>query len=295
MTCFSPVKGYRSRDLNSKGNRSIVFSHKAGYIDLPLQVPCGRCTGCLLDRAKNWAVRCVHEASLYKSNCFLTLTYAPEKMPLNGSLRPRDFVLFMKRLRKKFGKVRYFQCGEYGEYLKRPHHHCIIFGWEPTDKSLWSVRGEVKLYRSPSIEELWGHGYITVGNVTYESAAYIARYVLKKNFGTDAENHYQGKVKEYITMSRFPGIGKKWLEKFSSDVYKTDKLHYGLGKLTKPPKYYDKVYEKLEPDHFKEIKKERIKREENAEYNEVERIKAREQIVESNLKNLERQYHKEVV
>lgn len=291
MSCYHPIKGYRSAVVGASGKRQIVFSPRKGFVDLPMEVPCGSCIGCRLDRAKEWAVRCVHEASLYRENCFLTLTYAEPNLPLNGSLEPRNFVLFMKRLRKRFGKVRFFQCGEYGADLGRPHHHCIIFGWRPTDLSLWKRKGNVRLYRSKAVEELWPHGFVTVGEVTYESAAYIARYILKKVTGPAGESHYQGKRPEYITMSRRPGIGKDWIDKFSKEVYREDTLVYGLGRLTKPPRYYDKQFESKEGEAFVEILAERARREASSDYRSEYRLKAREKLAEARMKMLERELH----
>lgn len=291
MSCYHPVKGYRAERPGPSGRRQIVFSPRKGFVDLPMEVPCGSCIGCRLDRAKEWAVRCVHEASLHKESCFLTLTYADENLPDGGSLNPRNFVLFMKRLRKKFGRVRFFQCGEYGAALGRPHHHCIIFGWRPTDLSLWKRKGNVKLFRSKAIEELWPHGFVTVGDVSYESAAYIARYILKKVGGPGAEDHYQGKHPEYITMSRRPGIGKNWIDKFSDEVYKKDTLVYGLGRLTKPPRYYDKQLEQRDPEMLREIVNERNRRDASSDYRSEYRLKSREKLSEARIKMLEREIH----
>lgn len=289
MSCYHPIKGYRSATVSASGKRQIVFSPREGFVDLPMEVPCGCCVGCRLDRAKEWAVRCVHEASLYRENCFLTLTYAPEHLPESGSLVPRNFVLFMKRLRKKFGKVRFFQCGEYGAELGRPHHHCIIFGWRPKDLSLWKKKNDVRLYRSEVLEKLWPFGFVTVGEVTYESAAYIARYILKKVNGPGAEAHYQGRRPEYITMSRRPGIGKIWIDKYFAEVYQEDTLVYGLGRLTKPPRYYDKQFEKMEPEVFKGVTAERLRREAQSDYRSEYRLKVREKLAEARLKNLSRE------
>lgn len=257
-----------------------------------MEVPCGKCIGCRIDQSKEWAVRCVKEASSYKENCFLTLTYAPEKLPENGSLNPRNFTLFMKKLRKALKtKIRFFQCGEYGTNLDRPHHHCIIFGWMPPDIKLWKSKGNVKLYTSETLEKIWGNGFVIIGHVTFESAAYIARYILKKMNGPEAEEHYQGKHPEYITMSRRPGIGNEWINKYHNDVYKDDNLHYGLGKITKPPRYFDKFYQKFYPEEFEKIKKERIKREVNSDYNSEYRLSVRKKLQEARLKNIKREIH----
>ena len=149
---------------------------------------------------------------MWDRNCFVTLTYNDEHLPANGSLNKRDITLFLKRLRKRYGKgIRYYQCGEYGELLSRPHHHAILFNHDFEDKQLWSVRGGVRLYRSASLEQLWPYGYSTIGDVTFESAAYVARYVVKKITGEREGEHYRGKMPEFATMSRRPGIGRGWL------------------------------------------------------------------------------------
>lgn len=293
MACFHPLKGYMSREYTEDGRRKITFSPRLGYTDMKMEVPCGKCIGCLLERSRMWAVRCVHEASLYKENCFLTLTYSPENLPPGGSLRKRDFVNFIKRLRKHIypTKIRFFQCGEYGEKLDRPHYHCLIFGWEPAmkDRLLWKKKGPVKLWSSPLLERLWGHGYIVVGDVTFESAAYIARYVLKKVSGAAAASHYGGRVPEYLNMSRRPGLGLEWFKKYRDDVYPGDDLIYGLGKITRPPRYYDKIYARDHPEEFKQIVNERILRESNAERNEEHRLIVREKVALARMKWLERE------
>lgn len=246
-----------------------------------------------MERARIWAVRCVHESKLYRENCFLTLTYSPEKLPPLGSLRPKDFTLFMKRLRKSIhpAKIRFFQCGEYGEKLLRPHHHCIIFGWWPPDAVMLKKTGKTTLYTSPLIEKLWGNGFITVGMVNYESAGYVARYVLKKVNGDHADSHYMGKIPEYTTMSRRPGIGNAWIKKYYNDVYKSDELVYGLGKITKAPRYYDKIFEKEFPEEFEKIRKERVKTAVNGEYNAPDRVRVREKLLRARLSNLDRKIH----
>ena len=116
MPCYHPIPGYRAKSTNPSGKRSIVFNLSEGFKNFAVSVPCGRCIGCRLERARQWSIRCIHEASLYEANCFVTLTYDDDNLPLDGSLRPRDMVLFLKRLRKRFGPgIRFFQCGEYGD------------------------------------------------------------------------------------------------------------------------------------------------------------------------------------
>lgn len=253
MPCYSPIRGWQAKRVNSSGKRSIVFSRHEGLVDREVQVPCGKCIGCRLERSRQWAVRCVHEASLYPENCFITLTFNDDHLDKSGSLVKRDFVLFMKNLRKMFGPgIRFFHCGEYGEGLGRPHHHACIFNFDFPDKVLWSVRDGVRLYTSGCLEALWSDpetgsckGFCTVGEVTFESAAYVARYVMKKVTGELAPSHYGGKVPEYVTMSRRPGIAAGWVKKYAlSDCYNTDFLVMN-GHKCKPPKFYDRCYEDM--------------------------------------------------
>lgn len=293
MSCYSPIRGYRSLTVDPvTGKRGIVFSPQKGFHDLPMEVPCGKCLGCRTDHAKEWAVRCVKEAGLHKENCFLTLTYAPEKMPLNESLEPRNFTLFLKKLRKKLqNKIRFFQCGEYGTKMDRPHHHCIIFGWTPPDLKLWRTKGNVKLFRSEIIENTWNNGFCTVGFVTFESVYYVSRYLLKKSHRNPDDYLSSGKHPEYITMSRRPGIGHEWIKRFHSEVYNDDTLVYGLGQISKPPRYFDKYYQSTFPDHFREIQSDRLKRERDSDYNSTYRLNVRRKLQENRLRTLVREIH----
>jgi len=149
MPCFSPLKGYKSKDLTKNGKRKLVFSSKQGYVDLPLEVPCGGCLGCRIDRSRQWAIRCEHEMQMHSHNCFITLTYSDDYLPRDGSLNVKHFQDFMKRFRRRVTdpddryfvsedfKLRYFHCGEYGSATFRPHYHAIVFGYDFPDKRLW--------------------------------------------------------------------------------------------------------------------------------------------------------------
>lgn len=290
MPCFHPLKGYRSRHVNASGKRSIVFDIKSGYLDMKLTIPCGQCIGCRLDRSRQWAIRCMHEASLYQRNCFITLTFNDQHV--SDSLNKRDFVLFMKRLRKKFGEgIRYFHCGEYGELLQRPHHHACLFNFDFPDKVLFSVKRGVSLYRSAILEQLWPFGFCTVGSVTFESAAYVARYVTKKVTGKKSSDYYQGKVPEYVTMSRRPGIAREWFERFKDDVYPSDFVVIRNGIKCRPPRYYDSIYDLYDSDSFATIKKKRMLRL-NDHLGDLtpERLSAREEVQLSRFSQLKRSY-----
>lgn len=269
MPCYSPLVAWRGGSLKS-GKREILFKRpKADLASLfQLKLPCGQCIGCRLERSRQWAMRCVHEASLYSDNCFLTLTYADDYLPSGGSLVKRHFQLFMKRLRKfaRVPGIRFFHCGEYGDKFGRPHYHAIIFNFDFSDKYLFKStdRGD-KLWRSDSLESLWTFGQSMIGSVSFESAAYVARYVMKKVTGDRADAHYvvpstgELRLPEYITMSRRPGIGRGWYDKFKFDIFPRD---YAImrGKKMGVPKFYGSVYEREDPEAFAVVKQGRVMR-----------------------------------
>lgn len=263
MPCHYPLTAWKSRDLDhvnlKNGKTRLVFRADLGYPNTKLQLPCGQCAGCRLDKARDWAIRCVHEAQLHKENCFVTLTYDNEHLPEGQTLQPRDMVLFLKRLRKSIEpkKVRFFQCGEYGDDTSRPHHHILLFGLDFHDKLLIRSSSQHPLYSSATLSALWPHGYASIGALTFDSACYVARYILKKITGPKAEEHYNGRRPEYITMSRRPGIGRGFLDLYTSDVYNHDQIVIRDGFLAKPPAYYDAIYEGVNPSHFQKLKAER--------------------------------------
>jgi hypothetical protein len=217
MTCYYPIHGWRTRERNENNKKTFTTNHKDGDHDLPLTIPCGQCVGCRLEHSRQWAVRCYHEASLHDDNCFITLTYNDDHIPLNGSLKLEDFQLFMKRLRKKYApkKIRFFHCGEYGDQSFRPHYHALLFGHDFSDKKHYQTSNGHRLYKSDSLDDLWSHpvtknfmGDCLIGNLTFDSAAYCARYIMKKVTGEKSHDYYDGLQPEYATMSRRPGISR---------------------------------------------------------------------------------------
>lgn len=291
MPCYHPLQGWRSRMTNPTGKRGIVFKRTEGYEDLPVTLPCGQCIGCRLERSRQWAIRMVHEASLYENNCFLTLTYAPEHLPADGSLQLEHFQKFMKRLRKKYGsEIRFFHCGEYGENYGRPHYHACIFNHDFPDKIHYQdTKQGHKLYSSAILDEIWGLGSCTIGDLTFETAAYTARYIMKKVTGDKAPEHYGHLKPEYTTMSRGKGIGKQWLEKYQTDVYPSDFIVL-RGKKMPPPKFYDRELEKQNFALYKELKGERIKNAKKSPDNTSDRLEVREFIKKTRTQQLTRNY-----
>jgi hypothetical protein len=280
MASYVEENGKKFLKFSNSLSRQFVAGAKVSS-EGNLRIPCGQCIGCRLERSRQWAVRCMHEAKMHERNCFLTLTYSPEKLPEGGTLVKKHFQDFMKRLRRKFVPVmpgglssvdserwnfhhgiRFYHCGEYGENGERPHYHAILFNFFPEDAVFHSMSGDNKLFVSPILEELWSHGFVTIGEVTFDSAAYVARYCTKKVTGSDAVEHYRGRLPEYATMSRRPGIGKAWFDKFKGDCYPSDLMILPTAngiKKGKPPRYYDSKYAEEHPDLFEDLKETRLK------------------------------------
>jgi len=271
MPCYHPlqasfsVRGDGKKDLvfNTYGAnesaRAFVEGRKINLVSNTICIPCGKCMGCRLERSRQWAVRCVHEASLYEDNCFLTLTYNDENLPVDGSLNKKELPLFMKKLRQEFSdvRIRYFACGEYGDRVGRPHYHACIFNLDFKDKVYWKTVNGEKLYTSEKLNRLWGLGYCVIGTLTFESAAYVARYCTKKVTGDVAKDHYFGRQPEFSLQSNRPGIGGLWYDKWKRDCFPSGYLVVN-GAKCKPPRYYDKLLEREDPSLFEKIKQSRL-------------------------------------
>ena len=283
MPCFHPLHGYKS-PKNGKwiSEQNSPLFHKWE----PLSIPCNKCTGCRTEYSRQWAMRITHEASLWQrtsGNTFITLTYNDNWLPTHNTLIKRDFTLFMKRLRKKRksnkqNPIRFYMCGEYGEKSDRPHYHAILFN------TLFKKEDKIgkNLYTSTELQDLWSWtnpenksqkesmGYVSHGDVTFQSAAYVANYVQKKINGKKKDQHYKIKnpldkktgvylthrQQEYAQMSRKPGIAGDWLTQWKDEVYRNDSIHID-GRKMKPPKYYDRQMEILEPQKIAIIKAQR--------------------------------------
>lgn len=289
MPCYHPLPAWYARRVNPETRkRGVVFRLADGLVDKPLEVPCGKCIGCQLEKSRQWAMRCIHEAKMWERNCFITLTYDDDHLPPGGSLRPKDFVDFMKRLRWHAGpEVRFFHCGEYGDQLGRPHHHAILFNHEFTDLRFYKEDNGVPLFTSATLEKLWGHGLCSVGDVTFESAAYVARYALKKITGPAAEAHYAGRHPEYLTMSRRPGIGRAFVDKYRKEIYRDDSCVV-RGAECKPPRYYDSVQGREAPAVLAKVKARR-RQAAAADVNSTgQRLNVRETVKEASITFLKR-------
>lgn len=286
MACFSPIPAYQTSD-------GSVFFWEHGDVVKRLELPCGKCVGCRLERSRQWSVRIMHEASLYEQNCFITLTYDTEHIPTSGSLNYRDFQLFMKRMRKHFApaNIRFFMCGEYGSTRKRPHFHACLFNVSFTDLvPVGKSTGSNYIYQSALLDRLWSLGFASVGELTHQSAAYVARYVFKKQGSADMVDTDTGEifVPEFCHMSLKPGIGYEWFKKFQSDVFPHDHVIVN-SKPSRPPKYYDRKFAELDPIAFEAIQHEReIRGIKNRPDNTDARLKVRETVALARLNQLKR-------
>jgi len=246
-------------------------------------------------------MRCIHEASLHQHNCFVTLTYDDAHVPADGGLHHKHFQDFMKRLRKRFPDttIRYYMCGEYGGSFGRPHFHAILFNVNFADYTLWRKSGSgSSLFRSASLESLWTFGFSSVGAVTFESAAYVARYIMKKVTGHAAAAAYAsvdtstGEVfnrrPEYNGMSLKPGIGAGWWAKFSSDVTVRDRVVRD-GVESFPPRYYDKLLGRTDPLALEAVKAKRVlDMADSYMDNTPQRLASKELVVKATLSQLKR-------
>ena len=232
------------------------------------------------------------EAQSHYASTFITLTYDNEHVAENRTLKVEHFQKFMKRFRKSIqpAKIRFYHCGEYGkvkliprnsrseEYLAhpfqgdrqahgRPHYHAIIFGWDFPDKTQWSIRNNHPVYRSAQLEKLWPFGHSEIGTVTYDSAKYVAGYIQKKINGEESVDYYkrvdeQGQIHtlqpEYATMSRRPGIGMPWLEKYHQEIWGYDECIVD-GKPKPVPRAYTTRLKIDDPETYKKIVEARAK------------------------------------
>lgn len=258
MACYTPLKAYFAKDRNPSGKRSLVFDASKSFSGVPMEVACGQCIGCRLERAKAWATRCMHEKKLHTESAFLTLTYSEKCLPAGGSLVKRDLQLFMKRLRLlRPNGIRFFACGEYGTETRRPHYHVLLLNTMFRDQKKWKrSNGTADLFVSAELKGLWSMGDHYLGEVNDKTCAYVARYCTKVVTGDNASNHYGKREKEFIVMSRRPGIGMEWYIRHGRESYMHDNCVVN-GNVSKLPKYYDTKFECFDPQWMDMLKKER--------------------------------------
>ncbi|WNK12828.1 MAG: replication initiator protein [Microvirus sp.] len=252
---------------------------------------------------------------MHEKNCFITLTYDDEHLPPGGTLVLKHTQDFIKRLRRWLGsiKISFFLCGEYGDdekkifqkqyggTLGRPHYHALIFGYDFREYRPWKMNDEPShSYHSPFLEERWGMGLTSVGELNPQTAAYCARYAVKKITGDLALLHYSrtnpitGEITkirpEFTTCSTRPAIGDSWLAQYGTDVYPSDEVIHN-GKQAKPPRFYDKRLADSNPRLLRTIKGKRVRRatsRRNRLENSPWRLSVREEVRTARLNTLKR-------
>lgn len=296
MACYKPLTAYRT----FAGD--VVFAERSRHdIVANLELPCGRCIGCRLERSRQWSVRCQHEAMLHRDNCFVTLTYDSDHLPAFGSLVPRHAQLFVKRLRKlRSGqRFKFYMCGEYGEQLGRPHYHFNFFGLDFRDRKVWrKSQSGYDQWTSQELSRLWTYGRATVSDFSSRTAAYTARYVIDKINGDAAQKHYSrvdpdtGEVvdlePEFSRMSK--GIGEDYLRLYYDQIFPTGHVVVD-GREQRAPRYYDRKLKRMAA--MDEVQYNRwLTGRAYAEHGTAERLAVREVVAKARLSLKQR--HKEL-
>lgn len=277
MPCYSQQLAIPQPGKTKTGKTPYRFIGKAnswwvrehGAPTNALHLPCRKCIGCRLEKSRQWATRLMHEIPAHNQACFLTLTYDDQNLPKNGSLDKTHLRAFFNDLRSRnsyYGKekIKYFACGEYGDQTGRPHYHAALYGsigCEGTDDLRTEEepsRSGALQYSHADIAATWPHGLHRISELSFESAAYVARYVLKKMSGPTSANHYGPRIPEFQTSSN--GLGKSHLidsegqPKWLSDVYPADHVVLPGRGAFMPPPYYDRILEKVDPGLFEKVK-----------------------------------------
>lgn len=282
MSCFYPKLAFYNNSIKQriKWTTSDYYSnsflgtpkHPLGPQWVPIPMPCGKCLDCNLKRSREMATRCVHEAKMHseqnRSSCFVTLTYSPENLPPGNNFDFSHTDQFMRALRRKYKGIKSYGCAEYGDENGRAHYHLLLFGIFPKDAYHWrnspNPRMSCPLYRSPQFEEFWPYGQIEIGHLTFQSSAYVCRYVMKKHRVSKEQTEAELKkfAEKAICISRRPGIGRTYIEKYWPEIYANSAVLIPGPNDTivkaRIPRYYDKVAEQLKVIDLDKIKAERI-------------------------------------
>lgn len=237
MSCYNPklaVQYCEGEKVKFLGRVDLSFKEAYfKYGDNLKLIPCGKCEACKIQHANEWATRCYLESLYWPESCFLTLTYDNQHL---RKLNKDDVPEFIRKLRKCGIKCAYFGCGEHGEITYRPHYHLCLFGYMPPDLIQHEIteNGDV-LYTSCSMNSLWGHGFVIVGQLTIKSACYTARYSLKKS----------GDLNNILFCSLKPAIGNRWYDdnknRLLDSIIKGKKILLPNGRFLVIPRYFLKL------------------------------------------------------
>lgn len=293
-TALDGHKYHPATITGTKNLEQLDYYFSAGHYKI-YPVKCQECIGCRLDYSREWANRAYLESLYWKQNYFVTLTYDEDNITLldeietpdeftfvkedlkdiiewEGTLVPKELQDFMKRLRinmerkyRQIGPIRMMACGEYGTRTKRPHYHLILFNLQLPADSFYDPKikwEKYTYYHNTIIEEAWHKGFVDITDASWNTMAYVARYITKKINGKKSDLHYgiQGQQKEFFRVSNRPGIGWQYYQDHKEEIYEHDKIMIVNNKgvhYVRPPKYYDDMYELENPKRMKEIKERR--------------------------------------
>jgi len=255
----------------------VQFSEKKDHREI--EIPCGQCIGCRINRQQMWAFRCLAEASLSPHNWFLTLTYDDANLPPRGELRHRDWQLFAKRVRRALGPFRYLMCGEYGEQTKRPHYHALLFGLDLPDVDRFSVRRGYPVFKSATLARLWGRGLHEIGTVTPQSARYCSGYVLKDcsapTWLDDTTGELMSLKAPYGRMSLRPGLGDAWIRRYYPEVF-THGACYAQDTRYRIPDRFKDLLDTIDPDAYEDLQERAVEKALASPDNTAARLAVRE-------------------
>lgn len=240
--CEHPLLALNLGKVDGKYKIKLISTHRLDFNILSLEekygkdslmmLPCGKCAACKVNHQKEFAVRCSLEATYYKENCMVTLTYREGQCP--RKLIKRDLQKFIKDCRNAGLKFRYYGCGEYGTEGGRPHYHLIMFGYWPSDAIVdHTSKSGYPVYTSRFLTNIWRRGIVSISEMAPSTAAYVAGYVGKK-LG----------LGEFTLMSTRPGIGARYLQEHLFDIYQYDNLVGSFG-VSKVPRYFDKLADQM--------------------------------------------------
>lgn len=254
--CTSPITAYW------KPRGGISFEKLRECSGRTVQLPCRQCLHCRLIHAGEWATRFMAESYFHSNAWFLTLTQDDDHGSNWSSLDKAVLAAFWHRWRMRGVQLRYGAAGEYGERTERAHYHAAVFGPEIPGLEFFrkNERGE-RLYTSDWLSDLWGRGFVTVAPLDAGTAAYVAGYCLRDVHAKDdgrydtvtPSGEYVERTLPFFTMSRRPGIGRGFVEKYGSQFGAGDFMISG-GQKVKTPKYFHNVLEELNPPLAADLK-----------------------------------------
>lgn len=312
---------YKFRKLEDLNKQWIA----SGKVQRIMQIPCGHCWACFLNKAADWATRCMFEAQRWENNYWITLTYDEDHLPIaewikykkyednkewhweilentgdeswqDGTVQIEELQRFINTMRKDFERrghtgIRYFAAAEYGSENHRPHYHIIFFNLPLRLDEFYDAHLDNRTHsfswKSKEIDKWWKQGIAEVTEVEWCNCAYTARYNSKALIdGAKKQEEYakQGKLKEFITMSRRPGIGNNYFNENMSKIYENDEIiiqTFNGSCVVKPPKAWDKKFKELFPEAFEDLKRNRLEAMDRAQqlkrelsnYSDYERLK----------------------